>query len=379
MSKLLMESLKMDLPALADMIRSKGRGRDTILAHITPREAALLKKRGGSGTTNPDTGLPEFEDGGFDVGSYFGGDTGGAFTPTEGASFQAPAASPDLAPITPAQTPKEAQLAQARYGFSSGGGQYTNLPGELGNIPAYTPYGGEPQLVSRGADGSIQYGFPQSGILPPTNVVTPTPSELTQLQAGGPQDISTLPSTPKTEQQSMLEKLGLQPKDLTRMGLGALLTGGLAATNISRTRQAQQQAQQTQAQQQALATPYQEMGKQQIAQAQAGQLTPQSQAAYQAAQARINQNIANRGGVGVQQAANELANIYQSLLANQYQLGQQIMNIGDNYALGAIKTGLQANQAVNQANQNFYQALAQMAAPFLMGQAPVYQVSGRGA
>jgi hypothetical protein len=56
------KALKMDLPALAEMLRSKGRGKDTILAHITPKEAALLKRRGGSGTTNPDTGLPEFED-----------------------------------------------------------------------------------------------------------------------------------------------------------------------------------------------------------------------------------------------------------------------------------------------------------------------------
>ena len=72
MSKALMKSLKADLPALAEMIRSKGRGRDTMLAHITPREAALLTRKGGSGTINPDTGLPEFDDGaGFDA--YAGG------------------------------------------------------------------------------------------------------------------------------------------------------------------------------------------------------------------------------------------------------------------------------------------------------------------
>ena len=57
------KTLKMDLPALAEMLRAKGRGKDTMLAHITPKEAALLKRRGGSGTTNPDTGLPEFDDG----------------------------------------------------------------------------------------------------------------------------------------------------------------------------------------------------------------------------------------------------------------------------------------------------------------------------
>jgi hypothetical protein len=41
-------------------LRSKGRGGDTILAHINPREAEILKRMGGAGTINPHTGLPEF-------------------------------------------------------------------------------------------------------------------------------------------------------------------------------------------------------------------------------------------------------------------------------------------------------------------------------
>lgn len=45
---------------MADMVKGFGRKGDTMLAHITPKEAALLKKRGGSGTTNPKTGLMEF-------------------------------------------------------------------------------------------------------------------------------------------------------------------------------------------------------------------------------------------------------------------------------------------------------------------------------
>jgi len=59
---------------LADVgqyLASKGRGGDSILAHITPEEAALLKSRGGSGTINPNTGLPEFK-GGF-LGKVFDG------------------------------------------------------------------------------------------------------------------------------------------------------------------------------------------------------------------------------------------------------------------------------------------------------------------
>ena len=45
----------------AEMIRRQGREGDTVLAHITPQEAGILKLLGGSGTINPNTGLPEFK------------------------------------------------------------------------------------------------------------------------------------------------------------------------------------------------------------------------------------------------------------------------------------------------------------------------------
>jgi hypothetical protein len=51
-----------DIAQLAEMIRRMGRGDDKILAHITPEEAAMLKEQGGSGTVNPLTGLPEFQE-----------------------------------------------------------------------------------------------------------------------------------------------------------------------------------------------------------------------------------------------------------------------------------------------------------------------------
>lgn len=47
-------------PMLAEMIRKQGKGEDTILAHINPLEAMILKDMGGSGTINPKTGLPQF-------------------------------------------------------------------------------------------------------------------------------------------------------------------------------------------------------------------------------------------------------------------------------------------------------------------------------
>jgi len=44
----------------ARMVASQGRNRDTMLAHITPQEARMLRKKGGTGTINPATGLPEY-------------------------------------------------------------------------------------------------------------------------------------------------------------------------------------------------------------------------------------------------------------------------------------------------------------------------------
>ena len=44
----------------ARMVASSGRGGDTMLAHINKDEAKLLRKRGGAGTINPATGLPEY-------------------------------------------------------------------------------------------------------------------------------------------------------------------------------------------------------------------------------------------------------------------------------------------------------------------------------
>jgi len=48
------------LKPMAAAMAQQGRYGDTMLAHISPREARMLRQMGGSGTTNPNTGLPEF-------------------------------------------------------------------------------------------------------------------------------------------------------------------------------------------------------------------------------------------------------------------------------------------------------------------------------
>jgi len=49
-----------ELKPVSKAIASYGRNGDTMLAHITPAEARMLRRKGGSGTINPKTGLPEF-------------------------------------------------------------------------------------------------------------------------------------------------------------------------------------------------------------------------------------------------------------------------------------------------------------------------------
>jgi hypothetical protein len=48
------------LKALAQELPKYGRNGDTMVAHINPQEAGILKALGGSGTINPTTGLPEY-------------------------------------------------------------------------------------------------------------------------------------------------------------------------------------------------------------------------------------------------------------------------------------------------------------------------------
>ena len=331
MAKLLMKSLSADLPALAELIRSQGRGRDTVLAHITPKEAALLKKRGGSGSINPATGLPEFqEDYSYDIG--FGE---GVYNPpvesydTQGADF----------------TPEQIQ----DYGYTDAAPPVDYSQMDIGFGPGeFTP-------PTTAADIQGRAFTPEENAMFGYTPAVPAPA----------------PAPPR----GVMDRLGITEKDLPRLGLGALLTGGLTAANLARTRQAQGQAQASRAEMEALGRPYQQTGAQLQSAAQRGELSPVNRQILNAARAQLQQGIATRGGVGAAQAQNQIADLTQRLVQNQFDLGLRISNIGDQYIQGAIRTGLQADQAINAANQNFYTQLASMAAPFILGQQPVYQVT----
>ena len=333
------KSLKMDLPALAEMLRAKGRGKDTMLAHITPKEAALLKRRGGSGSVNPDTGLPEFED----SGSY-------DFSPPEPVSPTYDVVN-QQGQFTPTQADTGVPI-QVGPSYQPGGDAYAPSVSPAGNA-GYDTLTSSGQTVGQTFSTPLQQIVPTGAVSP---TITPTSPGVVSPEQQAAAPAKTDPNAPKDFSEQL--KAALTPGNLAKLGLVA----GLGAFGSGQARKAGAQNVAATGEQQAIAAPYQQQGQQLIGQAQRGELSPQSQQAYQAAQAQINQGVANRGGVGQQQSANQLANIYNTLLNNQYTYGLQIAQIGDNISLGAIRTGLQLDQTLNQATTNFYTQLASLAA-----------------
>lgn len=323
-------SMSSDLAEIAKMLESKGRGGDTILAHITRKEAEMLKDMGGSGTINPETGLLEFYEEGSFVPDYSYG--AGAVPQTQ------------EVPVTP-EFKAQGEFTPTSYSSGAGAGGEV-APAQGVAIPQFgadimSPYSG--QAVT-----------PVTPVTPAPATVTPSPFEKTVSYPAG--------TTPETEQktdQNWLQKFaqGLTSQDMVRLGLA----GGGALLGAERARKAAGQAQAAQAEQQALATPYQQQGQALVGAAQRGELTPTGQQSLQAVQAQIAQGVQNRGGVGVAQAAAQVEAFRQQLLQQQYNYGLQVAQIGDSIALGAIKTGLAADQQVQQATNQFYTSLASIA------------------
>jgi hypothetical protein len=70
--------------------------------------------------------------------------------------------------------------------------------------------------------------------------------------------------------------------------------------------------------------------------------------------------------VGAEQAAAQVEAFRQQLLQGQYDMGLKVANIGDQIAVGAIRTGLSADQYVNELTNNYFTNIARMS----YGQAP---------
>lgn len=354
----------LDLKSLAQVLQSKGRKGDTVLAHITPKEMMILKAEGGSGTINPDTGLPEFY-------SYY--DDYGADSYMAGANYEAPSyqAAPDYTPI---------QSYSNESDFYTGGGyvpedytpQYTE--GRTDYTPSYlkdmdvaqylpqasTGYGGD----TTGYGNDI-YNYQDYTGGTATPLYQGAQAEMAAIQrATNPELATTGKDVVDADKRGFVtkavdylkNKTGLSEETLKNLGVaGVTSLAGLITSNKAR-----EQGQQGKNEMAALAAPYRARGEELTSAAMRGELTPQNQQSLQAAQAKIAQDIQGRGGAGTQQAAMQIEALRQQMIANQYDLGLKVSSIADNVALGAIKTGMQADQLINQANMDFYTQMAQI-------------------
>ena len=304
-----------------------------MLAYINPREAALLKAHGGSGKPEPETGIPSFEDEGTPFNDY---EYGPAPSPGE-----YPSAGPDITTTTQRESGVP-YTSTGAFPIESG---YTQAPSYSGD------FGTNTQLSS----------FPQAREISGFDTSRASADAETRRALG---------EEKTAEEKSLIkqasEKTGLKEDTLGRLGLAGVLgiLGGRSARAASRAGQAGR------AEIQALATPYQQKGQELQAQAQRGELTPQAMQSLQAAQAQAAQGAERRGGVGAAQAQMQIEQLRQQLLQQQYDYGLKLSGIGDNIALGAIKTGLEADRYVQGINNSFYQNMAYIAAGMSPGGTP---------
>jgi len=359
MAKQIAKLLKADLNStsnlamIAKMLEKKGRANDTILAHITQREAEMLKERGGAGTVNPETGLLEF----YDFDAPFSTPDYSAYTPE----------APTATQITPAEPIPTVQAGKPEVGiplYDSRGNALDSgidpLSREsLANIryQAVKAQDGELPSASAVGGGQSQAPYVPYDMSFGTQVDVPggrLPSAMT-MGAGETQPaVAADQAAPATK--PWYDKISTT--DLVRLGLA----GGLGLYGASQTKKAAEQQQQAMEEQKNLAAPYQAQGKELVRAAQAGELTPAAAQSYQALQARLAQGAESRGGVGAAQSAAQAEAYRQQLLQGQYDYGLKVSNIGDNIAIGAIRTGMQADQQLNQANSSFYTNLAMIGA-----------------
>ena len=317
------------------------------LAFISEEEAQLLKDRGGSGRITPE-GIPSYEetpiDIGFGPGNYQPADaTGGAMgtSPTNAQIEQGAGISPPASNTGDISAP------------SSLSTNYSIAPQAAG-VPSNAP-------ITSGFSPSTNYSLTPAGTtFTPGGTAVGQTSDASAPQLGEPggQPIASTPPAPeKSFSQKTLDYLS-EPKTLAALGIG----GTQAILGANAVKKAQNEAAQAKQQLQSMAAPYQQQGQQLQQLANQGQLTPANQQTLQAARAQLAQGAEARGGVGAAQAANQIANLTQNLLSQQMNLGIQLQGMGDKIAQGAIQTGIQADQYINQLTSSYAQNIARTVA-----------------
>jgi len=306
-----------DLRKIARLLQDKGKNGDTILAHINPREAALLREQGGAGTINPETGLPEFYDeegldsliAQRDPQEYVSG-------------YDVPSAD------NPIQYSEEYTLPD----FSLPAGRFSEITG----APAFNT------------------GF-ERGVTP-----EPMPSQFAITRPEFSPNLAGPAPAPQPAEKGFLESL--TGGDKARLGLGAL--GGLQTALTAR--KARQGAQQGAEQIRQIGAPYQQQGLALQSAASRGELTPVNQQALEAQRARAAQAGVARGGVGIAQQQRAEEDLRQRLLAAQQDFGLKLSGIGDQYTARAIQEGIRADAEISAMYGQYFGNLTRLATPTII-------------
>ena len=305
----------LDLKALAEMLRRQGRGQDTILAHITPQEAALLKARGGAGTINPDTGLPEFQQN--DSENYGYG--------YEGAPFTEPVAAPNI-----------------EYGQRLGEG-----PMEIGNPLVISDLNDTitPNQVSPQFEPSIQPSFRPSmnyglGMYEGEMVGPPQVRDFKQeaIDRG---------EAPQRDMQDLVKSGAKQVLEGLKTPAGAALTQTALAALMARRGYKQARAMESELRQ--LGQAPRQVGQEQLGAGMRGELTPVQQqqiAAFQAQQRQTLANMGQRSGTAQQQLGARTLEMQQRGAQDLINQGLKNIGISDKYLQQAILAGYQADSQV---------------------------------
>jgi hypothetical protein len=343
-----------DVRQIARLLQAKA-PEGHMLAYITPDEAKLLKSQGGSGKEHEDTGVPSFENE-FSYDMY--GETATPeYTPQYQTNYPeefrgAPTASPGQIETAPVVSREAAPSVGV---MDSGPAQA--VPGQFQGADRF-PSAATPQAdfagQSRISEGQAEIPYMPSGAFPAGAYAPP---EGGAGRGYEPYQIDTAkePSATLGQKYSDLAKsLGIKEETLGRLGIG----GFQALLGAYQTRQAREDAESAKREQQGLAAPYQQKGAELQRAAQAGELTPASEQQLKAVQAQASQAASSRGGVGAQQSQAQIEAFRNQLLQQQYDYGLKLSGIGDQIALGAIKTGMQADQYVNQLTSNYYNNIA---------------------
>ena len=320
---------------LAEMLRQMGRGRDTVLAHITPEEAELLMRRGGAGTTNPMTGLPEFQDADMQPGGFYGeadstdadAQVGGFYGLPAGAYYD-----PGSNSFTMEEIPQGAMYDPSTRTYT-----YT-APTQIDIQERFMP---TPDITPRADVGARQVTAPAYAAME---------QEAGQFEPGGFYGKQTGPG--------VADKLAQFARENPRLvGYGAQgLIGALQAARMrSQTRREAERLR-------ALGAPMREEGENLRQAALAGNLTPQQARQLEAGIARSRQAAVGRGTTtGTQEAMLQnvaqrtKADLLQTNLANSLKL----LNLANAYDEAAIKAQLAADREADDILAQIFGNIAQ--------------------